>query len=110
MHFVFLETSESLDRSLMAPSSFVVELFKALQSIRLLLFLKSTSYTHFPEVICALKTYKRIVSHHFHIDQNAPCLPPPPPQILHNHCLQEKSKTMVMQNFEGGKQGGLRSM
>ena len=81
MHFVFLETSESLDRSLMAPSSFVVELFKALQSIRLLLFLKSTSYTHFPEVICALKTYKRIVSHHFHIDQNAPCLPPPPPNF-----------------------------
>ena len=30
--------------------------------------------------------------HHFHIDHDAPCLPPPPPyhptQILHNHCFQ----------------------
>ena len=26
--------------------------------------------------------------HHFHIDHyNVPCLPTPPPKILHNHCL-----------------------
>ena len=26
--------------------------------------------------------------HHFHIDHyNVPCLPAPPPQILHNHCI-----------------------
>ena len=25
--------------------------------------------------------------HHFHIGHNAPCLPPPPPKILHNHCF-----------------------
>ena len=49
--------------------------------------------------------------HSFHIDHNAPCLPP---KILHNlffpnfswviQLSQEKSKTMVVQNF-GGKQG-----
>ena len=28
-----------------------------------------------------------VVIHHFHVDHNAPCLPPPPPQkILLNHC------------------------
>ena len=26
--------------------------------------------------------------HYFHIDHNASCFPPPPPQILHNHCFQ----------------------
>ena len=27
--------------------------------------------------------------HHFHTDQNVPCLsPPPPPQKKHNHCFQ----------------------
>ena len=46
--------------------------------------------------------------HFFHVDHNAPCLAP---KILHNHCFQfllgrtasfqEKSKTMVMQNFAG---------
>ena len=43
--------------------------------------------------------------HHFHIDHNAPCLPP---KILHNIVFdfswddcntQEKLETMVMQNF-----------
>ena len=48
---------------------------------------------------------------HFHIDQNAPCLP----NILRNHCFQfllgiivvpkEFEKTMVVQNL-GGEGGG----
>ena len=29
--------------------------------------------------------YKKTLIHHFHIDHNAPCLPP---RILHNHCFQ----------------------
>ena len=49
--------------------------------------------------------------HHFHIDHNAPYLPPPPlPQfciiVVSNfswvlQSFEEKSKTMAMQNFAG---------
>ena len=55
-----------------------------------------------------------IAIHNFHRDHNTPNLPP---KILQKHCFhfllgiklsQEKSKTMVMQNF-GGKQGVLWS-
>ena len=60
-------------------------------------------------VQCFFNTYH---FHYFHIDHNAPCLPP-------EFCItvvskfswvlqssQEKSKTMVMQSFEGGGGGG----
>ena len=50
--------------------------------------------------------------HHFHIDHNAPYLPPPPPNFASSlfpispgswvlQSFEEKSKTMAMQNFAG---------
>ena len=56
--------------------------------------------------------------HHFHIDHNAPCLPP---KIWDNHHVlnfpwddcntQENCQTVVMQNLgEGGEQGALWSV
>ena len=55
--------------------------------------------------------------HHFHIDHNASCLPPPP-QILHNHCFQFLlGITLVPKEIEnngytklGAKQGALFPM
>ena len=57
--------------------------------------------------------------HHFHIDHNAPCLPPKFYRTIvldfywNDRNTQEKLETMVMQNLgggEGGKQGALWSM
>ena len=50
--------------------------------------------------------------HHFHIDHNAPCLPP---KILHNHCLsffleQLRNWKQKFCKILGGKQGSLWSM
>ena len=70
------------------------------------------------------KQVQHAVFTYFHIDHNAPYLPPPP--LPHPHfpesCItivskfswvlqssQEKSKTMVIQSF-GGKQGALWSL
>ena len=53
--------------------------------------------------------------HHFHIDHNAPCVPPKFYITIvldfywNDRNTQEKLETMVMQNF-GGKQGALWSM
>ena len=49
-----------------------------------------------------------IIIHCFHIGYNAPCLPPVPPPSNSNsswvlQSSQEKSKTMVTQNLEGGR-------
>ena len=69
---------------------------------------------------------KKIEIHHFHINHNAPCLPPPPPQFCltivfdfsWDDCTtHEKFEMMVMQIFfragsrgGGGKQDSLWSM
>ena len=80
--------------------------FYCLPSLCFCCFLSSSSFLLF----CLL-----LLIHHFHIDHNASCPPPPPLKfsmtIVSNFCWvlqspQEKSKTMVMQNC-GSKQVAL---